>query len=244
MPIPLGLDFPTAWARKEPARAARDVFLASAFTPFVRFLSSMEVRGSENLAYSSTMIFTPNHVSHLDTVLVLSALPTKIRRRTVVAAAIDTFFVKAAKATQTVLLFNAIPVDRHKINRRSSELALELIADRWNLLIYPEGGRTTTGDLEEFKGGAAYLSERTGAVVIPTFLLGAGELMGPKYAKAPQFVSGPNNKRHHVVVAFGPALRQLDGESIRKFNVRIHEAVAQLGRDVSGDDSYGRVAAA
>jgi 1-acyl-sn-glycerol-3-phosphate acyltransferase len=179
-------------------------------------------------------------VSHLDTVLVLSALPLRLRRRTVVAAAMDTFFMKTTKAAHTVLLFNAIPIDRHKINRRSSELALELLHERWHLLIYPEGGRTTTGDLQSFKGGAAYLSERTGAAVIPTFIHGAGELLGPRFAKAEQFVQGPNNLRHHDTVAFGPALHQLDGENVRRYGARIHEAVALLGRDVTGDNRYGR----
>jgi 1-acyl-sn-glycerol-3-phosphate acyltransferase len=206
----------------------------------MRYLSTLEVRGKENLSARSTMIFTANHVSHLDTPLVLSALPSAVRRRTVVAGALDTFFLKASKAITTVLMFNVIPIERHKVNRRSAELAQRLLKDRWHLLIYPEGGRTTTGDLQEFKGGAAYLSERTGAVVVPTFVQGAGELMGPKYAKADRYIHGANHRRHHVVVAFGEPLTQLEGENIRRFGARIEEAVAELGRKVSGDQNYGR----
>ncbi len=214
--------------------------LSLGLVPLMRFLSTLEVRGLEKLPPRSTMIFTANHVSHLDTPLVLSALPGTLRRRTVVAGALDTFFLKASKAIFTVLAFNVIPIERHKVNRRSAELAQRLLKERWHLLIYPEGGRTTTGDLQEFKGGAAYLSERTGAVVIPTYIHGAGELMGPKYAKAERFVNGPSRRRHHVIVAFGDPLVQLDGENIRRFGARIEDAVGQLGRDVSGDDTYAR----
>jgi 1-acyl-sn-glycerol-3-phosphate acyltransferase len=218
----------------------RDAILAIALVPLMRFLSTLEVRGIENLSSNATLIFTANHVSHLDTPLVLSALPSSIRRRTVVAGALDTFFLQASRAIYTVLAFNVIPIERHKVNRRSSEMAQRLLKERWHLLIYPEGGRTTTGDLQEFKGGAAYLSEKTGACVVPTFIFGAGELQGPKYAKALKYTSAPRQLRHHVVVAFGTPLTQLEGENIRRFGARIELAVAELGRSVSRDDSYGR----
>ena len=240
MPTALGLDFPTDWSRQQPARAIREVTLAGVVRPLLRTLSSMTVLGTDTLPTTSTMIFTANHVSHLDTPLVLSALPAAIRRRTVVAAAMDTFFLHVRTAYPTVLLFNAIPIERHKVNRRSAELAQRLLESRWHLLIYPEGGRTTTGDLQDFKGGAAYLSERTGAVVVPTFVWGAGELMGRRYAKAERYTRVANRFRSPITVAFGPPLHQLEGENIRRFGARIHEAVAELGRQVSGDDSYGR----
>ena len=240
MALELGLEFPTDWGRREPARSVRNVLLSGLLAPTMRYLSTLEVRGLENLLSDTTMIFTANHVSHLDTPLVLTALPGVVRHRLVVAGAMDTFFLRASKAIFTVLVFNVIPIERHKVNRRSAELAQRLLNEGWNLLIYPEGGRTTTGDLQEFKGGAAYLSEKTGARVVPTYIHGAGQLQGPKYAKADRFVNGPNNRRHHVVVAFGPALTQLEGENIRRFGVRIEAAVAELGRNVSDDDTYGR----
>ena len=244
MSTPLGLDFPTDWARREPARALRDLTLTGIVRPLVRFASTMDVHGVELLTNAGTLIFTANHVSHLDTVLVLSALPHSLRRRTVVAAASDTFFLKASTAFSTVLFFNAIPIERHKVNRRSAALAQTLLEEKWHLLIYPEGGRTTTGDLQEFKGGAAYLSERTGAAVVPTFVNGAGDLLGKRYAKADRYTQGPNHLRHHVTVTFGTPLRQLEGENVRRFGVRIHEKVALLGRQVSGDAAYGRSATA
>jgi 1-acyl-sn-glycerol-3-phosphate acyltransferase len=240
VPVALGLDFPTDWSRREPARSARDLLLGGLVAPLMRRLASMEVRGADGLPNDATMIFATNHVSHLDTPLVLSALPFAVRRRTVVAAALDTFFLSARKAVPTVLLFNAIPIERHKVNRRSAELAQRLLEAGWHLLIYPEGGRTTTGDLQEFKGGAAYLAERTGALVVPTFVLGAGELMGPRYAKAERYRTGPSHLRSHVVVTFGTALKPEEGENVRRFGARIEAAVAELGRQVSGDESYGR----
>lgn len=240
MAVPLGLDFPTGWARRTPATAIRDVALAGAMCPLIRFLSSMDVRGRDHLVTHGRMIFASNHVSQLDTVLVLTALPLHVRQRTVVAAAADTFYESIRPALVTTLFFNAIPIERHKVNRRSAEDAQRVIEEGWHLLIFPEGGRTKTGGLEEFKGGPAFLAEKTGATIVPTFLNGAGDLMGPRYAKAEIYRNGGMKVRSHVTVAFGPALHQLDGENVRRFGARIQESVAVLGREVTGDDSYGR----
>ena len=87
---------------------------------------------------------------------------------------------------------------------------------------------------------AAYLAERSKATVIPTYIHESGMLKGPKYAKAPIYVDAPNERRHHVIVAFGKPLRCEEGENMRRFGARIERAVEEIGRDVSGDPSYGR----
>lgn len=234
----LGLDYPTKWGRGYSARFVRRIYQTLVLTPLVRYLSTLEVRGLSNITGPGPFIFAANHTSNLDTPLVLSALPSTLRRRTVVAAAMDNFFMDRRKAFRTVLVFNAIPIDRHRVNRRSALQALELVEDHWNLLIFPEGGRSPDGQLQEFKGGAAYLADRAKATVIPTYIHDAGQLQGPKYAKAPQFVNAANQRRHHVIVSFGAAIRCAEDENIRRFNTRIEQAVVQLGRDVSGDPTY------
>jgi 1-acyl-sn-glycerol-3-phosphate acyltransferase len=234
----LGLDYPTKWGRQYPARFARNLYHLFYVSPVARYISTLEAHGLENLQDAGPFIFVANHTSNLDTPLVLTALPTKVRKRTIVAAAMDNFFMTRRTAFHTVFVFNAIPIDRHKINRRSSQQALDLVGEGWNLLIFPEGGRTPTGQLQEFKGGAAYLAERTKATVIPTYIHDAGWLQGPKYAKAPQYVDAPSQRRHHVSVTFGPAMHCAADENIRRFNTRIEEAVVHLGRQVSGNPDY------
>jgi len=231
----LGLDFPTKWGRGPVARLARTAIQEGYVVPLMRRASSLEVHGLEHLGAPGPVILAANHTSNLDTPLLLSALPVAMRRRTVVAAAMDNFFMRRFTAFRTVLVFNAIPIDRHKVNRRSSQLALELIEDGWNLMIYPEGGRTPTGEMQAFKGGAAYLAERADVPVVPVYIRGAGHLRGPRYAKAPQYTAGPSQRHHHVDVTFGPALRCAEDETIRRFNARIEEAVIALGRVATGD---------
>lgn len=235
----LGLDYPTAWGRSYPARGVRALIQRFFLGPYGRYLSTLEVRGIENLEGRGPLIFVANHVSHVDTILMLTALPDYLRRRTVVAAAMDSFFMSHGRAFRTVLVFNAIPVDRLKVNRRSAQLALELVQDGWNLLIYPEGGRSPDGRLQEFKGGAAYLAERSRSTVVPTYIHESGWLQANRYAKAPIYTEAPRQRRHHVVIAFGEPLRCSEGENMRHFGARIEEAVTALGRAVSGDPTYG-----
>ncbi len=235
----LGLDYPTKWGRTPATRAVRNLIHGSFLVPYTRYLSTLDIRGTEKIQGDGPFIFVANHTSNMDTPLVIAALPRAIRKRLVVAAAMDNFFMESGKAFRTVLIFNAIPIDRHKVNRRSAQIASELVEQKWNLLIYPEGGRSPDGELHEFKGGAAYLAERSRATVIPTYIHDSGWLQGPKYAKAAKFVTAPDQHRHHVIVTFGDAMHVHDGENIRRFNNRIVEAVEFLGREVSGDPDYG-----
>ena len=76
------------------------------------------------------------------------------------------------------MTLNALPIDREVTGRKSSDLIRGLIDDGWSLVIYPEGGRSPDGWGQEFKGGAAYLSGRTGAPVVPVFIDGTGAIFG------------------------------------------------------------------
>ena len=58
--------------------------------------------------------------------------------------------------------------------------------ENWNLLIYPEGGRSPDGELHEFKGGAAYLAERSLKTVIPMYIHESGWLQGPEVRQGRQ----------------------------------------------------------
>jgi 1-acyl-sn-glycerol-3-phosphate acyltransferase len=91
---------------------------------------------------------------------------------------------------------NALPIDREVTGRKSSDLIRDLIADGHSLLIYPEGGRSPDGWGQEFKGGAAYLSSRTGAPVMPVFIDGTGAIFGkgmkrPKPGRVEGDLRGP-----------------------------------------------------
>ncbi len=223
----LGADYDTAWSRRYPARLARAMVLDNLTRPLAWAIASPVIRGDELLGdLEGPVIFAANHASHADTPLLLSSLPLRFRHRTVVAAAADYFFDRRWKADTFSLLLAAIPIERTKVNRRSADLAAELLADDWNLVIFPEGGRSPDGWAQTFTGGAAYLAVRTGSPVVPVHLEGTRHLL-PK--------GGRGLRRTPITVTFGAPLRCYDGENARRFGLRIESAVATMANEVRSD---------
>ncbi len=69
--------------------------------------------GREKLgALKGPVILVANHAGHPDTPVILSALPRRLRKRTVVAAAADYFYRTRLTAWLVSLIFNTTPIDR------------------------------------------------------------------------------------------------------------------------------------
>jgi 1-acyl-sn-glycerol-3-phosphate acyltransferase len=230
----LGVDYDTAWTREPWARFLRRAFVDNVTRPFVTALTSPRVFGREHLdPLEGPVIFAANHSSHLDTSIVVSCLPDRFRRRTVVAAAADYFFDRPWKAALWSLALGTIPMERNKVSRQSADLAASLLTDGWNLVIFPEGGRSRDGWGQEFRGGAAYLAKRCNAPVVPIHLRGVRPVF-PKGGRA--------LRRGKVEVRFGNPLRPGDAaaqadreEDARHFAARIEESVALLADEAESD---------
>ncbi|MDO8362597.1 MAG: lysophospholipid acyltransferase family protein [Actinomycetota bacterium] len=231
-PSRLGADFDTDWARSAPAKAARAVVTNGPVRAMVKALADPEVVGLDRLSDLERMdeppsvIFAPNHHSHLDTGVMIVAVPEPWRSKLVVAAAADYFFDTRLKGTIAALALNAFPIDREVTGRKSSDELRRLLDTGWSLVIYPEGGRSPDGWGQDFKGGAAYLANRTGAPVVPVFIDGTGSIFG-KGMKRPK----PGTTK----VVFGAPLHPAEGESTRRFNSRIEAAVTALGDEALTD---------
>ncbi len=228
----LGAHYDTEWARRPLASAVRTVITEGPIRLAARVVTDPEIHGTDRLADLTglenppAVIFAPNHHSHLDTGLMIRSVPTVWRRKMVVAAAADYFFDKRWKATISALALNAIPIDREITGRKSSDLIRDLIDDGYSLVIYPEGGRSPDGWGQSFKGGAAYLSARTGAPVVPVFIDGTGVIFG-KGMKRP--------RPGRTTVVFGSPLHAEPDESTRRFGARIEHAVTVLGDEALTD---------
>jgi 1-acyl-sn-glycerol-3-phosphate acyltransferase len=223
----LGADFDTAWARETPARVARALVLDGLVKPAVGLVASPTITGIDRLdGLEGPVIFFSNHSSHLDTPLLLTSLPQRFRHRTVVAAAADYFFDRRIKAVGSALALAAIPIDRTTVSRRSVHLVEELIDEGWNVVIFPEGGRTPDGWAQEFKAGAAYLATRRHVPVVPVHLEGSRRV----------WRKGGGLHRSQTAVTFGTPIRP--GGSLRDARalaVAMEEAVAVLADEQASD---------
>jgi 1-acyl-sn-glycerol-3-phosphate acyltransferase len=213
-PPSLGADYDTRWARTPLARAARGVLSSGPLQLAVHVVAHPEIRGHDRLVdlvrraedrgeAPPPVIFTPNHHSHVDTGLMVRAVPAAWRPHLVTAAAADYFF-----------------------DRRWKARLAGLIERGWSLVIYPEGGRSPDGWGQPFKGGAAYLANRTGAPVVPVHIDGTDSIFA-KGMKWPQ----PGRS----IVTFGRPLWPATGESTRRLNERIERAVAELADEAATD---------
>lgn len=235
-PVPrqVGLDYDTAWARRYGARVARALFVDDVLRPLVNVVGSPDVHGLDRLAdLREPAIFAANHHSHLDTGVILTSLPERWRHETVVAAASDTFFTTRARSAFSALTIGAIPIERHRVNRRSSDLVAELLAEGWSLIIFPEGGRSPDGWARDFRGGAAYLAVRCGRPVVPVYLQGTRQVL-KKGQNIPASLANPF-RRGPVEVNFGKPMRASEGEDARRFAGRIEHAIEELGDEWATD---------
>jgi len=89
--------------------------------PLMDYYAARRASGREMLEnVKGPVILVANHASHLDTPVILSALPRRLRKRTVVAAAADYFYKNRVVAWLVSLIFNTVPVRRadHRDRRR------------------------------------------------------------------------------------------------------------------------------
>ena len=216
-----GTNFPTDWARTEPARRTRAVLIDTMVRPVMTGLAQPTKRGLDRLSdLEGPALFAANHHSHIDTPLLLSSLPTPWRHRAVIGAAADYFFGTRVTGALSALVIGAIPIDRTKLSRTSTDLARDLIEEGWSLVVFPEGGRSPDGWGQPFRGGAAFIAQRTNIPVVPIHIEGTGRIL--RKGK-----STPTPSR--TTITFGEPMRCGDDEDTRAFSDRIEARVAELG---------------
>jgi len=143
---------------------------------WLRLYHRLQITGLENLPKEGSFILVANHGSHLDTLCLLAALPLRKLHRAFPAAAKDYFFVSAPRLAVAAVVVNALPFARQSQIRQSLGLCHQLLANPGNILIlFPEGTRTVTGQVGEFKPGIGLLVAGTDIPVVPCHLNGAFE---------------------------------------------------------------------
>ena len=143
---------------------------------WLRLYHRFEVIGAEHLPADKSFVIVSNHASHLDTLAMLSALPLAKLHRAFPAAAQDYFFVSMPRLAIAAVVVNALPFSRRGNIRHSLEMCRHLLENPGNILIlFPEGTRTQTGRMTEFKPGIGLLAAGTQIPIVPCYLAGAFE---------------------------------------------------------------------
>ncbi len=159
-------------------------------------LFDVKVTGKPFIPMNRNFLVIANHTSHLDMGLIKVVLGEQGQRLTTLAAR-DYFFDTPLKRAYFENFTDLIPMDRHGSLRESLRLAGNALRQGFNLLIFPEGTRSTTGELLEFKPTLGYLALTYGVDVLPVYVKGAFEAL-PKGRMVP--------KSRELEAHVGPAL--------------------------------------
>lgn len=162
-----------------------------------------EIIGHQNLRTNRSLVIVANHCSHIDTLCLLAALPLRKLHRAFPAAASDYFFQSIPRLWAAAILVNALPFARQARVRQSLSLCRELLANPGTILIiFPEGTRSTTGEVGEFKSGIGALVAGRDVAVAPCFIDGSFQAWPkgkrfPRPRKVRLVVGTPRNYSNH-----------------------------------------------
>lgn len=136
-------------------------FTAASLSFLAKFLCGAKIRWKDSQPDTCQRIYFANHTSHLDAIVLWSSLPREVRNLTRAVAAKDYWDAGMVRRHITKSL-NLLLIDRHDISVRRSPIQLMLneIGNTHSLIVFPEGGRSNTGELGEFKSGLYYLSKK------------------------------------------------------------------------------------
>jgi len=231
--MPDTVDFPW-WNRTWPACALRRISLPTWILPLARVFAWIRVEGLEHLeGIHGPVIFAANHQSHIDTPAILWALPARWRYRVAVAMAKEFFtahffprdYPFTARLTNGLnyylasLFFNAFPLPQREAGARETLRYIgDLASEGWSVLIFPEGKRTMSGEINAFRPGIGMIGSRLGLPVVPVRLEGLDRVLHQKARMAT-----PGRAR----VIFGPPL-SLRGDDYAALAQQVEEAVRRL----------------
>ncbi len=144
------------------------------------------LQGDEHIPTTGAAILVCNHVSFVDAVLLMAASPRPIR------FIMDHNIFKVPLLGWMFKLAKAIPIAPRAQDPKAYEAAFDAAAkvlkDGELLCIFPEGGITKDGTLQEFKGGIMKILERTNqqGLVVPVVPMALTNLWGSFFSRVEQ----------------------------------------------------------
>jgi 1-acyl-sn-glycerol-3-phosphate acyltransferase len=188
---------------------------------FCRVFWRETVEGREHVPAHGPFILSPVHRSNIDSPLV--AAVTRRRLRYMGKQEMWKYRLSAA-------FFDAMggfPVNRGAADREAIRKCMEVLEGGEPLVLFPEGTRRSGPVVEDMFEGAAYLSTKTGAPILPVGI-GGSEAAMPKGAKFIKPV------KTHLVI--GPPLHPETGaeggkaprRAVRELNERLQGELQRL----------------
>jgi long-chain acyl-CoA synthetase len=193
---PMDRPFPR-WAQAvAPIRWIRNAVYSVVTWPYTAAMARPTVVGRENLEnVAGPLLIVCNHVTYIDLGFVLYALPARLRYRVATGMLGERLWAMRAGQSSghrelnaplslspgnvlrrwmnkldyylVIALFNVFPLPQQSGIRESFEFAGESADRGFNILVFPEGRRSETGELGTFRSGVGMLAQRLNLPVVP-----------------------------------------------------------------------------
>ena len=159
----------------------------------MRVLGRIRASGEANVPRRGGVLYCPNHLSDCDPVAIFVTAP----RRCWMVGKSEIFEIPVLG--RFFSHFQAFPIKRDSPDRAALRKAENLLKSGEALLLFPEGRLSEDGVLQRLQPGAALLSVRTGAPIIPIGLRHTDQIvpygsLTPRYSPA------------SVTVTYGPPI--------------------------------------
>jgi long-chain acyl-CoA synthetase len=231
---PEPVEFPR-WNRFWPVRAVRTVSQSIFLLPLARVFAWITVKGLQHLqTVREPVIFAANHQSHMDTPVILAALPMKWRTRVATAMAKEFFkahffpeqftgrewFTNSLNYWLSAAFFNTFPLPQREAGARQTlRYVGELIGGGYSVLLFPEGKRTEHGEINAFRPGIGMMASKLDVPVVPVRLQNVDRVLHHTWKMA---------KPGRVTVSFGAPMR-LSGENYEDLARQVEDAIRKMG---------------
>lgn len=196
------------------SRISSEYSLANLIALVVRKAFGLTVSSKLSLSPGAPRVYFSNHTSHVDFLLVWSALPKETRDSTVAAAAADYWCKNKVRHWVASRVFDSVFIERSNIGRCNNPVAAiikELDSGR-SVIIFPEGGRTEGPEVAELKSGLFHIArKRPEYDLVPVYVHNANRVL-PKGVSLPLPVM--------CSVTFGEPIHLLEDEDKRQFGRR------------------------
>lgn len=183
----------------------------------------VHVDGMEHIRPGSSYVIASNHLSYMDTPVVLANVPVRFRFLAKRGLFKIPFLGTHLGQAGHIPVFRGDP----RASVKTMQLAADVIQKRGiSLLVFPEGGRSHDGRLGPFKEGAAYIAIRAGAPIVPVAIIGTERVL--------PFGSG-TPKPGRVTLKIMPPIAT-EGRSLKErqeLTDHVHQLIAQALADAA-----------